>query len=145
MGVGLGARPDLVCYIPIYRPLAVAKYCKSKYYCYHIHYSRRVDARAQLIMMMGSFPPSTMRAWQYSSTKGGLERNLKINLSVKLPKPKPDQHLVQIIATALNPIDYKPAEIPGVARFVITKPATPGIDFAGSIVRPAPGSPFMPG
>jgi len=96
-------------------------------------------------MMMGSFPPSTMRAWQYSSTKGGLERNLKINPSVKLPKPKPDQHLVQIIATALNPIDYKPAEIPGVACFVITKPATPGIDFAGSIVRPAPGSPFMPG
>ena len=95
--------------------------------------------------MAGSFPPSTMRAWQYSSTKGGLEKNLQINPSAPLPKPKPNQHLVQIIATALNPVDYKPAEIPGVARFAITKPATPGIDFAGSIVRPAPGSPFKAG
>ena len=86
-----------------------------------------------------------MRAWQYSSTKGGLEKNLKINPSAPLPKPKPDQHLVQIIATALNPVDYKPAEIPGVARFAITKPATPGIDFAGSIVRPAPGSSLKAG
>ena len=86
-----------------------------------------------------------MRAWQYSSTKGGLEKNLKINPSAPLPKPKPDQHLVQIIATALNPVDYKPAEIPGVARFAITKPATPGIDFAGSIVKPALGSPLKAG
>ena len=91
------------------------------------------------------FPLSTMRAWQYSITKGGLEKNLKINLSAPIPKPKSDQHLVQIIATALNPIDYKPAEIPGVARFAITKPATPGIDFAGSIVTPAPGSPLRAG
>lgn len=95
--------------------------------------------------MTGSFPPSTMRAWQYSSTKGGLEKNLKINPSAPLPKPKPDQHLIQIIATALNPVDYKPAEIPGVARFAITKPATPGIDFAGSIVRPGSGSPLKAG
>jgi len=86
-----------------------------------------------------------MRAWQYSSTKGGLEKNLKINPSAPVPKPKPDQHLVQIIATALNPVDYKPAEIPGVARFAITKPATPCIDFAGSIVRPATGSPLKAG
>ena len=86
-----------------------------------------------------------MRAWQYSSTTGGLEKNLKINPSAPLPKPKSDQHLVQVIATALNPVDYKPAEIPGVALFAITKPATPGIDFAGSIVTPAPGSPLKAG
>lgn len=95
--------------------------------------------------MTGSFPPSTMRAWQYSSTKGGLEKNLKINPSAQLPKPKSSQHLVQVIATALNPVDYKPAEVPGVTRFAITKPATPGIDFAGSIVRPASGSPLKAG
>lgn len=86
-----------------------------------------------------------MRAWQYSSTKGGIEKNIKINSSASLPSPKPDQHLVQIIAAALNPIDYKPAEIPGVARLAITKPATPGIDFAGSIVKPASGSALKPG
>jgi NADPH:quinone reductase-like Zn-dependent oxidoreductase len=95
--------------------------------------------------MTRPIPPTTMRAWHYSSTKGGLEKNLKINPSAPLPKPKPDQHLVQIIATALNPVDYKPAEIPGVSRFAITKPATPGIDFAGSIVRPAPRSPLKAG
>lgn len=44
-----------------------------------------------------------------------------------------------------NPVDYKPAELPGVIRFGITKPATPGIDFAGSIVQPASGSPLKPG
>ncbi len=86
-----------------------------------------------------------MRAWQYSSTKGGLEKNIKINPAAPLPKPKPDQHLVQVIATALNPVDYKPAEIPGVTRFAVTKPATPGIDFAGSIVKPAPASSLKAG
>lgn len=86
-----------------------------------------------------------MRAWQYSSTKGGLEKNLQINASAALPKPKPDQHLVRILATALNPIDYKIAEIPGVGRFAVPKPATPGLDFAGSLVTPAPGSPLKPG
>ena len=81
-----------------------------------------------------------MCAWQYTSTHGGLEKNLKINSSAALPKPKPDQHLVQVLAVALNPIDYKPAEIPGIARFAIPKPATPGIDFAGTIVKPASSS-----
>ena len=89
--------------------------------------------------------PSTMRAWQYSSTKGGLEKNLELNASAALPKPKQNQHLVQIIATALNPVDYKPAEIPGVGRFAITKPATPGIDFVGTIVKPASASSLKAG
>ena len=93
--------------------------------------------------MSATFPPTVMRAWQYSSTKGGLEKNLAINSSAPLPKPKQDQHLVKIIATALNPVDHKPAEIPGVVYFI--KPATPGIDFAGSIVTPAPGSSLKPG
>ena len=88
-------------------------------------------------------PPSAMRAWQYSSTKGGLEKNLAINPSAPLPKSKPDHHLVQVIATALNPIDYKLAEIPGVVHFI--KPATPGIDYAGTIVTPASGSSLKAG
>ncbi|KAL9607413.1 MAG: hypothetical protein Q9167_007672 [Letrouitia subvulpina] len=96
--------------------------------------------------MAGTSPPSSMRAWQYSSTKGGLEKNLKINPSAPLPEPKKsDQHLVQITAAALNPVDYKPAEIAAVARFLLSKPATPGIDFAGFIVTPAPGSPLKAG
>ena len=96
--------------------------------------------------MASSIPPSTMRAWQYSSVTGGIDKTMKINPSAPVPKPKSDQHLVQIIATALNPVDYKPVEsIPGVFRFGVSKPATPGIDFAGTIVKPAQGSPFKPG
>lgn len=86
-----------------------------------------------------------MRAWQYSSTKNGIESNLAINPTAPLPKLKPDQHLIKVIAAALNPIDYKPAEIPGVGYFAITKPATPGIDFAGTIAKAAPGSAFKTG
>ncbi|KAI4201542.1 MAG: hypothetical protein LQ350_003157 [Teloschistes chrysophthalmus] len=94
---------------------------------------------------MAASTPSTMRAWQYSSSSGGLEKNLKINASAPLPTPKPDQHLVKVIAAALNPVDYKVAEIPGMITLVISKPATPCIDFAGSIVKPAAGSSLKPG
>jgi NADPH:quinone reductase-like Zn-dependent oxidoreductase len=95
--------------------------------------------------MITSSLPSTIKAWQYSSTKGGLDKNLKINPSAPLPSPKPNQHLVQVIATALNPVDYKPAEIPLIATLILPKPATPGIDFAGRIVTPATGSSFQRG
>lgn len=95
--------------------------------------------------MAATFPPSTMKAWQYSSTKGGLDKNLKINPSAALPTPKPNQSLVQVIATALNPVDFKPAEIPIFGRWLVPKPATPGIDFAGCIVTPAIGSSFKRG
>lgn len=87
-----------------------------------------------------------MRAWQYTSTTGGIAKNLRINSSAPLPKPKADFHLVRIIATALNPIDFKPAEsIPLATRLLITTPATPGIDYAGTIVTPASGSDLKPG
>lgn len=88
--------------------------------------------------------PSVMRAWQFSSTAGGIENNLNINASAKLPRRKPDQHLVQVIAASLNPVDYKPAEIPLVTRLLLA-PSTPGLDFAGRIVVPASGSSLQPG
>jgi NADPH:quinone reductase-like Zn-dependent oxidoreductase len=90
-------------------------------------------------------PPPTIRAWQYSKTSGGLEKNLKINPSAKLPVRKPNQHLVQVIAAALNPVDYKPAEVALISGLLISKPATPGIDFVGKIVEPAEGSSFEKG
>jgi len=88
--------------------------------------------------------PSTFRSWQFSSSSGGLEKNLKLNPSTPLPKAKPNHHLVQVIAASLNPVDFKLAENQ-VAIHFIHKPATPGIDFAGRIVTPADGSPFKSG
>lgn len=85
-----------------------------------------------------------MRAWQFTSTAGGIEKNLKINPSVPLPERKPNQHLVQVLAVGLNPVDYKPAEIPLVTRLILA-PCTPGLDFAGRILEPATGSSLQPG
>lgn len=95
--------------------------------------------------MTAPFPPPTMKSWQYSSIVGGLEKNLRINSVTPVPKPKSDQHLVHVAAAALNPIDYKLAENPWVHRFLFSKPATPGMDFAGRIVTPAAGSSLKSG
>ena len=42
-------------------------------------------------------------------------------------------------------MDYKPAEIPIIGRFIVPKAATPGIDFAGLLIKPATGSQLMAG
>jgi len=89
--------------------------------------------------------PSTMRVWQYASADGGLEKHLELLSSKPLPKPSSDQHLVQVLAVGLNPVDFKPAEALLVGRLAIKKPATPGFDFAGRIITPANGSTFEPG
>lgn len=51
--------------------------------------------------------------------------NLNLN-DIPVPTPKPKQHLVQVLTSALNPVDYKPAEIAVFSRLMIPKPATPG-------------------
>lgn len=70
---------------------------------------------------------------------------MKINSSVAVPTPKSNQHLVQVLAAALNPVDYKITELPIVGRLLVSKPATPCVDFAGRITKPAAGSPFKVG
>jgi NADPH:quinone reductase-like Zn-dependent oxidoreductase len=90
-------------------------------------------------------PPSTFRAWQFNSASGGLEKNLHINDSAPIPKPDPKQHLVQVVACALNPVDYKLAEIPLVGNIITGKGATPCRDFAGRIVTPAANSSLKAG
>lgn len=89
--------------------------------------------------------PSTMRAWQYSSTKGGLPQNLAINPKTPVPTPGPNEFLIKVKAVALNPVDYKPAEVWLFHRLAIPKPATPGVDFVGEVVLSAAGSTFKPG
>ncbi|KAK3068626.1 hypothetical protein LTR53_013659 [Teratosphaeriaceae sp. CCFEE 6253] len=89
--------------------------------------------------------PSTMRLWKYATTQGGLEKHLRLHTSEPLPRPTSKQHLIQVLAVGLNPVDFKPAEAPVVGGFMVTKPATPGFDIAGRIVTPADGSPLEPG
>lgn len=89
--------------------------------------------------------PKTMRAWQYTSIiNGSLPQSLKLIQSVPVPTPKKDQHLIRIDYCCLNPVDHKPAE--SIARRILCpNPATPGIDFSGTVVRAAAGSSLKPG
>lgn len=48
--------------------------------------------------------------------------------------------MIRVHAASLNPVDYKLAELPVVGRMAIPKPATPGLDFAGVIVKTGSGS-----
>ena len=86
-----------------------------------------------------------MRMWKYVSAQGGLEKNLQLHSSEPLPKPTVNQHLVQVLAVGLNPVDYKPAEAPFIGSLIVKKPATPGFDIAGRIITPADGSNLEPG
>lgn len=86
-----------------------------------------------------------MKAWQYYTSKGGLENNLQLNANAPIPTPSnpSTQHVVQILTTCLNPVDYKTAEL--LPSFLIPKPATPSIDFVGRISKPALGSQMKEG
>lgn len=89
--------------------------------------------------------PVTMRAWQYTETQAGLENTLTLASNVRVPSPKPDEHLVKILSVSLNPLDHKVAEMPFFHRFLVPKPAIPGTDFCGEIVKPAAGSALKEG
>lgn len=85
-----------------------------------------------------------MKAWQFSQTTGGIEKNLKLNNSASLP-PKAnslaaDQVLVQVLSASLNPADHKFAEIPVLGSLIIKKPSSPCIDYAGRVVACGPNS-----
>ncbi|KXL50638.1 hypothetical protein M433DRAFT_158001 [Acidomyces richmondensis BFW] len=95
-------------------------------------------------MSAKSSSPTSMRAWQYITNSGPLEHRIQLN-TVPLPKTKADEHLIKVTHAALNPVDFKPAEVWLISRFIIPKPATPGVDFAGYIVQPAAGSSLKPG
>jgi NADPH:quinone reductase-like Zn-dependent oxidoreductase len=92
-----------------------------------------------------SGPPTTFRAWQYTSARGGLEKNLTLNPAVPLPTAKANQHLIKVVAVALNPVDYKVPEVLLIRKLAVPRVATPGIDFSGRIVTPASGSKLKAG
>ncbi|CVL04910.1 related to zinc alcohol dehydrogenase [Fusarium mangiferae] len=91
-------------------------------------------------MASSSTLPLTMRAAQWRSIKGGIDKNLTLVADAKLPKnasslPK-GQTLIKVAYASVNHLDYKIAEMP-LTNFMFSKPATPGLDFSGTIVSTA--------
>jgi NADPH:quinone reductase-like Zn-dependent oxidoreductase len=88
--------------------------------------------------------PSVMKAWVFTDTTGGIEKNLKFRSDVPLPPSakslRTDEVLIKTSAMSLNPVDYKIAELPILGRLIIKRPASPGLDYAGKIVALGPDS-----
>ncbi|KAF4503332.1 zinc alcohol dehydrogenase [Fusarium agapanthi] len=78
-----------------------------------------------------------MRATQWRSIKGGIDKNLALVTDAKLPKDSlslsKGQTLVKVAYASVNHLDYKIAEMP-LTNLMFSKPATPGLDFSGTIV-----------
>ncbi|KAI6823810.1 NAD(P)-binding protein [Hortaea werneckii] len=79
--------------------------------------------------------PLNMRAAQWHTTSGGIEKNLELNTEAATPKNAgslpADHTLVKVLYSTPNPIDYKVADT---LPFIFSKPATPCLDFAGKVV-----------
>jgi NADPH:quinone reductase-like Zn-dependent oxidoreductase len=80
--------------------------------------------------------PTSMKAWLYNSTTGGLKKNVHLDTSRILPSPSPQEVLVQVLVASLNPADYKVPTIAFglAAKLIIGLPASPGMDFCGRVV-----------
>jgi len=75
-----------------------------------------------------------MKAWQFSTAAGGLEKNLTLNAAATAPTILPNGSVfIEVISASLNPVDYKLAEIPIASKLVYAPPASPGIDFCGRV------------
>ncbi|KAI8250334.1 Zinc-type alcohol dehydrogenase-like protein [Colletotrichum sp. SAR 10_77] len=77
-----------------------------------------------------------MRAAQWRTTTGSIEKNLKLVTNAPLPKtasslPK-GCTLVKVVYASINH-DYKLAELPLVNR-IFPNPAIPGVDYSGTVV-----------
>ncbi|CAO2647597.1 Nn.00g085190.m01.CDS01 [Neocucurbitaria sp. VM-36] len=76
----------------------------------------------------------TMKAWQYNSTKGGIEKNLKINDAAPLPTITDNELLIRVHAVGINPVDHKVTEGPLPLRLVGSN-LTPCSDFCGKVAK----------
>ncbi|KAF3003075.1 hypothetical protein E8E13_007586 [Curvularia kusanoi] len=90
--------------------------------------------------------PETMRAWRYTTISTTLSSALSLSTHAPLPPLPlaPGTYLIRVHSAALNPVDYKLPELPIVGRLAIPKPATPGLDFSGTIVLSTPTSRLAP-
>lgn len=80
--------------------------------------------------------PQKMRAWTYSNASGGLDKALQLQTDAS-PPPKTllgkDSVLVHVSHMSLNPADYKVPELGLLSKLVIPVPASPGMDFSGTV------------
>ncbi|KAH8703089.1 putative zinc alcohol dehydrogenase [Talaromyces proteolyticus] len=85
--------------------------------------------------------PSTMKAWLWNTTSGGLEKNIYRSDTAKRPGQtlQSNQVLVKVISMSLNPADYKVPEMGFIYKCVVSTPASPGMDFCGSVAAVGPG------
>ena len=82
-----------------------------------------------------------MRAVQYSSVQGGMEKNLRYTEDAKVPPhdeqmQRGDHIMVEVISASLNPLDYKTPETPVIGKAMTwynASPASPGLDYCGRI------------
>ncbi|KAI2604525.1 reticulon-4-interacting protein 1, mitochondrial precursor [Hypoxylon fragiforme] len=82
--------------------------------------------------------PKAMRAWTYTSASQGLEKSVKLVEDASPPflqELPADGILVKVRYSALNPADHKIPELGLLGRVIVSVPATPGLDFAGVVVR----------
>jgi len=86
---------------------------------------------------MAASLPSTMRASQWHSNVGGIEKNLKVNPNAALPKNarslSAGQTLVKVSYATINPVDFKVAEAPIVGQLMFAG-TSPGVDYSGTVV-----------
>lgn len=81
--------------------------------------------------------PQSMRAWTYSSASGGLDKALQLQTDAPPPPSTllgKDSVLVRVSHMSLNPADYKMPELGLLSKLVIPVPASPGMDYSGTVV-----------
>ena len=83
--------------------------------------------------------PPTMRAAQWTSITGGIEKNLRINTAAPVPtaptNPAEPSTLVRVAYSSINPVDYKLPEFAIFRALKLSTPAIPAGDFAGTVVQ----------
>ena len=87
---------------------------------------------------MANSLPSTMRAVQWTSIAGGIEKNLKVNTTAPVPTAPTNSAepstLVKVAYSSINPVDYKLPEFAIFRALKMSTPAIPAGDFAGIVV-----------
>jgi NADPH:quinone reductase-like Zn-dependent oxidoreductase len=80
-----------------------------------------------------------MRAVQWTSMTGGIEKNIKVNTIAPVPTftANSAEHstLVKVAYSSINPVDYKLPEFVVFRALKLSTPATPAGDFAGTVVQ----------